>query len=393
MPIKTQRSIRFIIPGLIDPVPYLDQLPVADLPSLPVFSKMLSRGQSFIPDILNDDPNNFYHCLSDTITPELQTTSIASLGYYFDIKCLSESERKLCNVSLESLADDVQQGKWIMRADPCFLAADRDQLVLAQSDSLGLTLSEAQSLADEINHFFKDYKEENFWTLKIASAEHWYIVSDKSINIQSIPTENVIGQPIRDYLFSNKKFIEQGRSDKKDASHWLGLFNEFQMILHQSQINKKRQVDKKIPINSLWFWGAGKLNNYTQTSYHEASVKNEIVYSQNSLAQNLAELNHLKHIHLADNFLLDTALSDTNYKQTTYVIDDFIRAIRNKDIFTWVGLLEQFETNYLKSLSNDLKLGKITTIEFISPTGRQLVINKRALNRWWKKVKYYFEVL
>ncbi|WP_198263814.1 hypothetical protein [sulfur-oxidizing endosymbiont of Gigantopelta aegis] len=410
MPIKPQRSIRFIIPGLIDPVSCLDQLPISDLPALPVFSKMLSRGQMQIPDALNNDPNNLYQCLFTNISNNIDnsassssspffrrgTEGLASLSYYFDIKSLTDAERKLCNVSLESLANDAQQGKWIMRADPCFLAADRDQLVLAQCGSFELRLSDAQALADEINQFFQGYSEENFWTLKVTSPERWYIISERPLTIQSIPPENVLGQAIRDYLFSHKKFIEQGTSNKKDASHCLTLFNEFQMILHQSEINKKRLADKKIPINSLWFWGGGELNDYTQDSDSDVSrgtqTEDTIVYSQHALVKSWAEINNQKHLDLADDFLLNAYQPHIEQLQTIYVIDDFMRAIRNKDIFTWVGLLEQFEKNYLEPLSKELKSGNISQIEIISPTGKQLVINKRSLNRWWKKI-YPYHVL
>ncbi|MCK5648405.1 MAG: hypothetical protein KAI22_05950, partial [Gammaproteobacteria bacterium] len=128
-------SLTFIVPGLLDPVPYLDQLPVQELPELPVFSKMLSRGKFSTPESLNNDPNNFYHCVlrelisSDVVDDDFLHSSIAGICCFFDVKNLSETERLNCGLSFK----DSFQEKWIMRADPSFMAVDRDQLVLAQT--------------------------------------------------------------------------------------------------------------------------------------------------------------------------------------------------------------------------------------------------------------------
>ncbi|MFT5220619.1 MAG: hypothetical protein ACI9LO_001715 [Planctomycetota bacterium] len=49
-------------------------------------------------------------------------------------------------------------------------------------------------------------------------------------------------------------FIHQSRS----ILPWYQLNNEMQMYLHQHDINQRRLLDGALPINSLWFWGAGE---------------------------------------------------------------------------------------------------------------------------------------
>lgn len=357
-------SLTFIVPGLIDPVPYLAELPVNELPELPLFSKILSRGKTFTPESPSDRPDNFYRCLLD----ELSTSHI------------SDADAAACaSVAALSYAFDLPQteisNKWIMRADPSFLIADRDQLVMAQSGSLGLSLEEAMALADEVNQFFSDYTEEDFWCLKALSPERWYIVSEKPINIPSIPPENVLGQSVKRFLFN---------TDNEDGRHWMNLFNEIQMILHQSDINKKRLAEKKIPVNSLWFWGAG-----AQVKLPEMKPENnsDRVYSDNFIACNIAQWNSKKYKKLPECFAFEQLLSDSNnpVEHLTYVVEDFIAAVRNKDIFSWVGLLQQFEENYLASIITALNNGKLKQLEFVSPGGKRLLITKKLLKRWWKK--------
>jgi hypothetical protein len=49
------------------------------------------------------------------------------------------------------------------------------------------------------------------------------------------------------------QFIEQS----KQALPWYKLMNEMQMFMHQHSINQDRLSTGLLPINSLWFWGAG----------------------------------------------------------------------------------------------------------------------------------------
>ncbi len=372
---QTSKSIRFIIPGLLDPVPYLDQLPAKELPELAVFSKMLSRGELLTPETFDARQDNFYHCLLKEMGNDKASTyhstyhssqsSIASLSYQLDVNNLSDPE--------------LFKEKWIMRADPSFLMADRDQLVLAQTGSLDISIDEANLLVDEINHFFDSYEEESFWTLKSISPDRWYIISDKPINIQSVPPENALGQSIKSFLFNNDKSTKG-----IDSNHWMSLFNEMQMILHQSEVNKKRTEAKKLPVNSLWFWGAGEavdeLNSLTDNAV--------LLYSDHPLAQNLSHLQCGKKFSVPEHFS-EIFYADEIASPIIITIESFIQAIRSKDVFSWVGLLEQFESNYLIPIMDELNSGKILQVEFISPSGRKLLLTKKLLKRWWKKNKNY----
>jgi hypothetical protein len=48
-------------------------------------------------------------------------------------------------------------------------------------------------------------------------------------------------------------FIEQSRQ----VMPWYRLINEFQMFMHQHPLNAQRLQQGRLPINSLWAWGAG----------------------------------------------------------------------------------------------------------------------------------------
>lgn len=48
-------------------------------------------------------------------------------------------------------------------------------------------------------------------------------------------------------------FVEQSRQ----VMPWYRLINEFQMFMHQHALNAERARQSRLPINSLWAWGAG----------------------------------------------------------------------------------------------------------------------------------------
>ncbi len=386
---RTTGSLTLIVPGLLDPVPYLDQLPVQDLPELTVFSKMLSRGNFNIPADANNKFDNLYSCVMKEMTTMNnflgadQATPVASLTYLADFKQSnmihhdSHENDELSNISLSN--------KWVMRADPCFMVADRDQIVLARTGDFELSFEEAILLADEINSFFKNYDDENFWTLKVVSPQRWYIISDKPIDISSVPPEMVIGQSVKPFLFSNQKLKEEASHDTR---HWLSLFNEFQMILHQSEVNKIRTQEKKTPINSLWFWGAGKGIDHPSFSLNDEFAIQ--MYSNNPFVQSISQLVEGKCSELP---LKYEQCTDSASKKIIYVIDDFYQAINNKDIFTWIGLLDQFNMNYLTPIVDAIEVGSIHQVEVVSPSGRSLLVSKKLLKRWWKKSQMFHSIL
>lgn len=370
----SKTSLRLIVPGLIDPVPYLKQLPAQDLPELPVFSRFLSRGKFISPETYDNSNNNLYTCMFEQypLPGHFLQPPIASLSYYNDFISHDLKSRDLKsegNNNEDFLSFEALKDKWIMRLDPCFMVPDRDQLVLAQIGNFDISLQESQQLVDEINQFYNDFEDDNFWTIKVISAERWYLISDRPIHIETVPPEKVMGQSVKSYLFS---------ANTKENRYWLNLFNEFQMILHQSPVNKFRRKNNKIPINSVWFWGQNE-NSF----FDKGNIDNDIMlYANNPVAHGMTRISGSKCYSVPDNYSL---ISNADGENVICILDDFSRAIQNNDIFSWVGVLQQFETNYLQDILKDLNTGKLFSLEMVSPTGRQLVVTKKLLRRWWRK--------
>ena len=131
-------------------------------------------------------------------------------------------------------------------ADPVHLHADRDQLVLFDSASLAIETAEAEQLISEFNEFFQN----DGLSLSMSVPDRWYLHVKKPPALRTYATYEVVGKHI-------DPFLPVG----SEASHWHALFNEIQMLFHQSSINWQRQSDGKPMINSVWLWGGGSLPN------------------------------------------------------------------------------------------------------------------------------------
>lgn len=132
---------------------------------------------------------------------------------------------------------------WWMQADPVHLKVHRDRLMLADASRLAITPDEARQLTGALNaHFAPE------GILFVAPRpERWYASIATPPRIATTPTAEVAGRDI-------ERFLPEGA----DGARWRGLINEAQMLMHRHPCNENREARGELPINSVWFWGAGR---------------------------------------------------------------------------------------------------------------------------------------
>ena len=133
-------------------------------------------------------------------------------------------------------------------ADPCYLHPDRDQLRLFYRD-LDLSLEEAKAIARRVQPLLEDFHAR----LEVVSPQEWLMELDKSPEVTFSPLEGLEGLPVTEHL-------PRGT----EAQRWIRLWNEMQMLLFECPENQVREKAHKAPINSLWFWGKGRLPELRQ---------------------------------------------------------------------------------------------------------------------------------
>ena len=155
-------------------------------------------------------------------------------------RCLFElySQTPLSGTDLPDMAlagEDASIG-----VSPCYLRADRDQLRLFGPDSLGINTREAQALIALIQPLFDG-------DLTLESADKWRLSYTEPPQATFTALADVVGKNVQPYLPAGEQ-----------ASSWIRLWNEIQMVLHECEINEQRALAGKPPINSVWFWGLGE---------------------------------------------------------------------------------------------------------------------------------------
>ena len=236
-----------------------------------------------------------------------------------------------------------------LRADPCYLHADRDRLLLF-SDGLDLDREESSALISEIQPLLDDFG----GVLEQSSADNWLLQLQTMPDVQFSALAEVSGNAV-------EAFLPKGQ----ERQDWIRLWNEIQMKLYASDINQRRIENNKVPINSVWFWGAGDFEfkesswQHTQgnsTLLKQLADKSKIPFQFDS-EFTTASLLAGKHLWLADSVDIDG---------------------------DWLKQMEIFDERVLQSLWKYCRNAKITTLHMQVPNHGCYRLSPLDCWRFWK---------
>ena len=154
-----------------------------------------------------------------------------------------ETKAQLPLAQAFGLAEDSRPGRLLL-ASAIHLQAGLHSAVIVPVQSNAENLKDLDLIINDLKNIFKvDCSVENV-------SEGLYLVR---LNLFDAPAHyphilSVLGK-------SANPYIEQSRQ----VLPWYKLLNEIQMFMHQHGVNTQRLQRGQLPINSLWFWGAGCL--------------------------------------------------------------------------------------------------------------------------------------
>lgn len=147
-------------------------------------------------------------------------------------------------------AGDAASALWL-RADPSWVMADAVTLRLMACGDVALSADESAELARALKPLFGD----SGFPLEAATPARWYLRCPPGAQLPAFAApHDALGDDIARHLPEG----EQGR-------RWRHLLNEAQVILHNHPVNAARAGRGIAPVNSVWFWGAGKLPDWVRT--------------------------------------------------------------------------------------------------------------------------------
>lgn len=166
-------------------------------------------------------------------------------------------------------------GQLSLCADPCYLHADRDRLLLFPINDL--TMEEGTQLRESIQPLLNDFDAQ----LVPNDLNHWSIWLETMPDIALTAMPSLIGQSIASALPSGT-----------EQNDWLRLGNEIQMALFEHPVNQQRQSAGKLPVNSLWFWGKADWQpqaNTWQQLYGDAALLKSLASATSTSLQPMSE--------------------------------------------------------------------------------------------------------
>lgn len=145
---------------------------------------------------------------------------------------------------------DAAGALWL-RADPAYVRADMATARLLACGELGLSAEDCEALLRPLKPLFGD----SGFPIDAPAPSRWYLRAPAGTPLPAFtPPEQAFGDDLRLHL-----------PEGSEGRRWRSLLNEAQIVLHNHPLNAQRMARGQLPVNSLWFWGAGSLPQWVNT--------------------------------------------------------------------------------------------------------------------------------
>ena len=334
---RSGSSIHLLAPGLFGPLPALDQL--SGNLSAPGLETVLVRSDC-----------------SDWPGRDLETT-------LFSFCAMNRGQEGDYPVAaFRRIGDGGRPDhRYWLQANPVHLRADRDRLLLLDSEDLDLSRQEAEQLALLVEQQFTDQG----WRIEAASPHRWYLTLDKPPALRTHGLDDVTGRNIDQFLPAGV-----------DALHWHGLLNEIQMLLYPAEVNLKREAEGRLTVNGIWFSGGGCLPEQT------VGLPFDRIFAEEALTRGLASVAAIPfHAFPASPGSLLTAAGSS-----LVVWDKFRWSVLRADPRGWRDALSAFD-NWLGDLVLGVRWKKLNELLLYPCNGEVYRLSRAALRRFWRRRK------
>lgn len=251
---------------------------------------------------------------------------------------------------------------WWVRADPVHLVPDRDRLVLHDAQWFDLTQEEASRLAAEIGEAYAG----EGWTLKAPRPGRWYLKPPRAPQLLTTPLPEVVGRDIHPHL-----------PHGEDGKAWRTLLNELQILLHTARVNSERERVGKPAINSLWFWGGGRLPKVPPAPWAQ-------LWSLEAVSLGLARLSQIPAEAPPGGFLQWQGRAPAVPGAHLVVLDAARTALQYGDRARWQEEIERIERDWIAPALAALTDRRLQAVTLLDETGPAYALTPRSARRWWR---------
>src|SRR5690606_26275060 len=157
------------------------------------------------------------------------------------------------------------QASWL-RADPAYVRPDiNGARLLACGEAMALDRKDVDALLPALRPLFGD----SGFTLDAPDPHRWYLRLPRESRLPVfVDPADALGAELFDQLPGS----DDGNS--AEGRRWRALLSEAQVVLHNHPRNAARLAAGRLPVNSLWFWGAGGAPDHV-TARHDVVESGE----------------------------------------------------------------------------------------------------------------------
>ena len=251
--------------------------------------------------------------------------------------------------------------EFLLCADPVHLRVDMNQVVLLDSSQLELKEEESEILIK----LFNDHFDSEGFQLEADTVDQWLLRLDMPQSLLTQTLREVRGNDINSYLPSGER-----------AMYWQGILNEIQMLYHNTKVNRMRESSGALSINSLWFYGAGRLPEIPKNDWSS-------LWTQDTLAYGLSLLAGVDVQPLPAG--LDRLLIQSPRGTHLICLDCLASCSSYDDMPAWQQAMQQLEIDWFAPLTQALSQGVVSECTLWDCCGQGFRF--RATDRWkfWRK--------
>lgn len=249
-----------------------------------------------------------------------------------------------------------------MRIDPVHLATGRDGLVLLDSGQFGITREEAAELVDAIRPLLDEHDA----SIDMPCPSRWYLQLPAAPVLRTTPLFNIAGRE-----------IGTGLPRGVDQRIWHRLFNEIQMTLHDHPVNRAREARGVPTVNSVWFWGIGRL---PATVHQHAGT----VFANEPVARGIAHACGLT-LHPLPDGASELIQESQAEQDCIFIIDGGWCFSQYHDAGGWLDFLESLERDWIAPLLQALERGRIQSLSILVPGHQGYHLKRWHLWRFWRR--------
>ena len=278
----------------------------------------------------------------------------------FNAEYLPEEDLPVASVTRVLDLGVIDKGFWL-RADPVHLRTEGGRLVLLPGQALDIRLEEAQQMAGEIAEAYVGQG----WLIKAPRPDRWYLKPPRAPRIVTTPIPVVAGHDIHPYL-------PRGR----DGMAWHAILTEMQILLHTANANAAREERGVPPINSLWFWGGGRLPALKPSTWTK-------LWSEEPVSLALARLSETPTAAIPASFgdWFRAAGGGSHL-----VILDQARPMPPHDpAQRWCEFIDQLEQFWIAPALDALRSESLGQLELMTDSGQRFVLGAKQMRRWYMR--------